>query len=129
MNKITIQGRLTRDVEVKPISEESRVYRLSVAVDRRKGKDGTKKTDFFSCDAWNRTGETISKYFHKGDGILLTGRMESSHSEKDGYTVTYWTLNVEDFEFPLGKRAGADPAPEKDPETGFTVADGEELPF
>lgn len=110
MNKITIQGRLTRDAEVKNIGSDMRVWRLTVAVDRRKGKDGKKKTDFFSCDAWNKVGDTISQYFHKGDGIILSGRMESSQSVKDDVTTTYWSLVVDDFEFPLGRKS-ADQAP------------------
>lgn len=126
MNKITIQGRLTRDPEVKVINDGLKVWRFSVAVDRRKGKDGTKKVDFFPCDAWNRTGDTISQYFHKGDGIIVSGRMESSQSEKDGYTVTYWALNVDEFEFPLGRKT-ADAA--QAPAGAIPVDTPEDLPF
>lgn len=127
MNKIMIQGRLTRDPEVKTVGEGLKVWRITVAVDRRKGKDGTKKTDFFSCDAWNRTGDTISQYFHKGDGIIIMGRMESSQSEKDGYTVTYWNLVVDEFDFPLGRKSAAEPAPA--PAGAIPVDTPDDLPF
>lgn len=124
MNKIMIQGRLTRDPEVRVVGQELRVWRITVAVDRRKGKDGTKKTDFFNCDAWGKTGDTISKYFHKGDGIILSGRMESSRGDADGKTVTYWSLTVEDFDFPIARKT-TDAAPD-DPVPVDTPAD---LPF
>ena len=100
MNKIIIQGRLTRDPEVKTVGADLRVWRISVAVDRRPGKDGTKKVDFFNCDALLKTGDMISKYFRKGDGIILSGRMESSRKD----TTTYWSLTVEDFEFPMSRK-------------------------
>jgi single-strand DNA-binding protein len=126
MNKIVIQGRLTRDPEVKDIGQDLRVWRISVAVDRRKSKDGTKKTDFFTCDAWGKTGDTISQYFHKGDGIILFGRMESNRNESDGKTLTYWNLNVEEFDFPMARKT-ADAAPaQAEPVPVETPAD---LPF
>ena len=125
MNKIVIQGRLTRDPEVKTVGSDLRVWRISVAVDRRKGKDGTKKTDFFSCDAWGKTGDTISQYFHKGDGIILIGRMESSRSDSDGKAVTYWSLNVEEFDFPMARKTDAAPAPAEP----VPVETPDDLPF
>ena len=126
MNRITIQGRMTRDAEMKNLGENS-VYKLNVAVDRRKGKDGTKRTDFFTCDAWGKTGETISKFFHKGDGIILTGRMESSQKAQDEKTITYWSLVVDGFEFPIGRKSEHS---ESTPEDGFIpVETPEGLPF
>lgn len=120
MNKIMIQGRLTRDPEVKTVGADLRVWRISVAVDRRPGKDGTKKVDFFNCDAWGKTGDTISKYFRKGDGIILSGRMESSRNDK----VTYWSLTVEEFDFPMSRKA-EDAAPAEP----IPVDPPEDLPF
>ena len=125
MNKIIIQGRLTRDPEVKTVGADLRVWRISVAVDRRPGKDGTKKVDFFNCDAWLKTGDMISKYFRKGDGIILSGRMESSRSDK----VTYWSLTVEDFDFPMARKT-ADTAPaDSAPSEPIPVDTPDDLPF
>lgn len=133
MNKIIISGRLTRDPELKTVSGGLEVCRISVAVNRRKGKDGTQKADFFDCDAWNKTGAVIAQYFHKGDGIVIIGRMESNKAEKDGKTTTYWGINVDEFEFPQSSRkadGGAIvPPPPTDGESGMAIVNPEELPF
>jgi len=131
MNKITITGRLTRDVEMKVVGDGIEQGRFSVAVDRRVKKGAEKKADFFNCVAWRQTGAFVSQYFHKGDGIVVTGRMESNKGNDD---KTYWSLIVEDVEFPVGGRKGD--APAADPETapadqsaGFTAVETDELPF
>ena len=46
----------------------------------------------------------ISKYYHKGDGIQLTGRFESDkYTDKNGQNRTTWGLTVDQAFFPLGK--------------------------
>ena len=134
MNRIIIKGRLTRDPELKTGASGVEFCKFTVAVDRRKAKDKEKETDFFDCTAFGQTGVAISKFFAKGREILVEGRMESSQSEKDGVKVTYWAVTVETVEFQKGvsetrmdnaENAGGP----KDPESGFVLADTDELPF
>lgn len=127
MNKIIIQGRLTRDPELTTGQSGIEMCRYTVAVDRMKDRNGNKKTDFFSCVAFGQGGAFVQKYFHKGDGIIVTGRMESSRKDEK----TYWSLVAESHDFPLG-RAQAAPAaaPEAAPDgNGFTPVETDELPF
>ena len=130
MNKIFITGRLTRDPEMVTLSNGMEKCRFSVAVDRRRKKDAPPKADFFNCDAWGAQGAFIAKWFKKGSPITVTGRMESSQSDKDGKKTTYWSLNVDDVEFPMksGDRQ-AEPAPEVDAASGMEKVDTDELPF
>ena len=130
MNSITIIGRLVRDPEMKTLSNGMEKCRFTVGVSRRVKKDAPKKTDWFNCDAWGPTGAFVKNWFKKGSGITVTGRMESSQSEKDGVKRTYWSLNVDEVEFPMkgGDRSEA-PAPEVDAASGMEKVDTEELPF
>ena len=129
MNIIIIKGRLTRDPEMKTGASGVEFCRFTVAVDRRKVKDKEKETDFFDCTAFGNTGAAIGKYMAKGREILISGRMESSKSEKDGVKRTFWSLIVETFEFCGGKNdASSAPAPEIDAQSGMEVST-EELPF
>lgn len=134
MNKIFITGRLTRDPEMVTLSNGMEKCRFSVAVDRRRKKDAPPKADFFNCDAWGAQGAFIAKWFKKGSPITVTGRMESSQSEKDGSKVTFWAVTVETVEFQKGvsetrmdnaENAGGP----KDPESGFEQVNTDELPF
>ena len=117
MNSIIIHGRMVRDPELKTGASGVEFCKFTVAVDRRKNDD---PTDFFDCTAFGKTGAAIAQYMTKGREILVTGRMESSKSEKDGQTRTFWALVVETFEFCGSKGDGhapaGDPVPVDTPE-------------
>lgn len=130
MNKIILKGRLTGEPEKRYINESNSVVRFSIAVDRKKKKDGEKETDFFNIIAWNKQGEFIENFFHKGQEILITGRMEmSQYMDRDNKKVTRYEVVAEEVEF-----AGAKKEPEEqnfdetyvDP---FTSDTDQELPF
>ena len=110
MNKIFITGRMCRDTEIKVTDAGKEYANFSVAVDRRfKPKDGDKETDFFDCTAWGASAAFINKYFHKGDGITIEGRMESrKYTDKDGNKRVFWGVTCENVEFPLSKKSGGD---------------------
>ena len=133
MNKIFISGRLTRDPEMKKTQGGIDYCNLSVAVDRPGTSKENRITDFFNCTVWGgkdgpgRAG-AVEKYFHKGDGITITGSMQGNTKEDGDRKITYWSVRVEDFEFPLtrkgeaGQTAPAASAP-------VTVDENEPLPF
>ena len=137
MNKIIITGRLTRDPELKTTNTGTEVCNFTVAVDRRfaaKGED--KQADFVNCTAWQKTGVFVEKYFKKGDGITIDGRLEShKYADKDGNNRVAWDVICDNVEFPLGKGKGASDSSDSGlPFTmgggKFTEIEGEEdLPF
>ena len=130
MNLITIKGRLVRNPELKTSGGGMEYCKFTVAVDRRRQRDKEKQTDFFDCTAFGNTGVAISKYFEKGKEILLTGRMESNKTEKDGVKHTWWGISVDTFEFCGGKSDQTSaPAPEVDAASGMEQVNTEELPF
>lgn len=105
MNKVILVGRLTKDVEIRT-SNENAFARFSVAVNRPfKNKDGEYDADFPNCVAFGKTAEFIEKYFHKGDMIGLTGRIQTgSYTNKDGATVYTTEVAVETAEFVSSKK-------------------------
>ena len=77
MNSIIIKGRLTADPELKFTQTNNTAYcGFSVAVNRRFVQEGQQDTDFFNVTAWSKTAEFISKYFTKGQEILIQGRLQ-----------------------------------------------------
>ena len=78
LNVIVIQGRLTRDPELRRTGSGLAVASFSVAVDRDwpSKETGEKETDFIDCVAWRQTGEFVSKYFQKGSLIVVSGRLQ-----------------------------------------------------
>ena len=107
LNHITIMGRLTRDPELRTTQSGVSVTSFTVAVDRDfGGRDGgDRQTDFIDCVAWRSTGEFVSKYFHKGSMIVVSGRLQSRKwQDRDGNNRTNWEVNADNVYFGESRR-------------------------
>ena len=103
LNRIIIMGRLTHDPENKKTPAGTSVCKFSVAVNRsHKDKDGKKveETDYFDCDAWASTADTVGRYFRKGSMILVEGEMRNNNWTDNNGTKHYgMRLNVSSISF------------------------------
>ena len=102
LNHIVIMGRLTRDPELRTTQSGVSVTSFTVAVDRDfGGRDGgEKQTDFIDCVAWRQTGEFVSKYFHKGSMIVVSGRLQCGKwQDRDGNNRTSWEITADNVYF------------------------------
>ena len=130
MNKWFGMGRLTRDPKLESSGNGVEYCRFSVAIERNYKKDGgEKQTDFIDCTSFGKQAAFIEKYFHKGDGIMVEGRMESDkYVDKDGNNRTKWKIMVDRVEFPPSRKGQPEPAQS---DSGFVDTDeGEEdIPF
>ena len=107
LNHIVIMGRLTRDPELRTTQSGINVASFSVAVDRDfAGRDGgERQTDFIDCVAWRSTGEFVSKYFHKGSMIVVSGRLQSRKwQDRDGNNRTSWEIVADNVYFGESRR-------------------------
>ncbi len=107
LNHITIMGRLTRDPELRTTQSGVSVASFTVAVDRDfGGRDGgERQTDFIDCVAWRSTGEFVSKYFHKGSMIVVSGRLQSRKwQDREGNNRTSWEVTADNVYFGESRR-------------------------
>lgn len=105
LNHIVLQGRLTGEPELRTTQSGVNVASFTVAVDRDFG-GREKETDFISCVAWRQTGEFVSKYFHKGSMIVVSGRLQSRKWEaNDGSKRVAWEVNADNCYFGGDKKA------------------------
>ena len=134
MNKVQLVGRLAIDPSVRYSDGGTTVARINVACDRRFKSDGQPTADFIGCIAFGKTAEFVEKYFHKGNKIGLTGRIQTGSYEKDGQKVYTTDVVVEEVEFveSKGSSDNSNNNNAKQDEDGFmNIPDGidEELPF
>ncbi len=109
LNHIVIMGRLTRDPELRTTQAGVSVTSFTVAVDRDfGGRDGgERQTDFIDCVAWRSTGEFVSKYFHKGSMMVVSGRLQSRKwQDREGNNRTSWEINADNVYFGESRRDG-----------------------
>ena len=138
INVAILCGRLTKDPETRTAGDTT-IVNFSVAVDRRFKRDGQPEADFFDCTAFNKTGEFISKFFHKGSKILINGRLQNNnYTNKEGKTIYRNVVVAENVEFADSKQSQGEPqksVPKKsvkeEADEFIAVPEGmdEELPF
>ena len=85
MNKAILFGRLTKDVDLRTTPSGRSVAMLTLAIDRPVTKDGNKEADFIPVVLWGKTAEAVARYVHKGQSLLVEGRIQvRSYDGKDG---------------------------------------------
>ena len=133
LNHITIQGRLTREPELRTTQSGVPVATFALACDRDLNRE---EVDFINCVAWRKTGEFVSKYFSKGQLALVTGRLQTrSYTDREGQKRTTTEVIVDNVYFCGSKReSGGDGysagEPEyRAPQAPAAVEDDGDIPF
>ena len=132
MNKAILIGRLVRDPDVRYTqgAEPMAVVRFAIAVDRpysSRRNEEDKTADFLNCVCFGKRGESIGKYFQKGNKIALVGRIQTGeYTDQQGNKKYTTDIVVEDFEFVESKKNDSSQASDYYVESNV---DDEELPF
>ena len=137
LNHVILQGRLTKDPELRQTQNGVSVTTFTLAVERDFKSNGQKETDFINCSAWRQTAEFLSRYFGKGRMVLLEGRIEvRSYQDKEGNKRTAWDVVADRVYFGDSKRESTEDytrqvLPDKPQEQNFEYLDDDqtELPF
>lgn len=109
MNKVILQGRLTKTPELRYSQgiEPLAVIRYTLAVTRRFKKQGEPDADFINCIAFGKAAEFADKYFSKGQMISIVGRLQvRSWEGQDGKKHWNTEVVIEEQHFAEGKKDG-----------------------
>lgn len=129
MNRVTLMGRIGKDPETKTFDNGS-VTSFSLATSETfKDKQGERqtKTEWHNVSFWGKQGEVVSKYFKKGDPILLEGKVSYREYEKDGQKKYITEIIGQSFEFISNSNNGTKGTPA--PVDVTDTSDDDDLPF
>lgn len=106
LNHISIQGRCVADPELRTTTSGTEVATVTVAVERDYSGDSNKReVDFISVVAWKHNALFLSRYFHKGSMIVVSGRLQSRKwQDRDGNNRTSWEVNADSVYFGESRR-------------------------
>lgn len=106
MNKVIMNGNLTKQPELRFATSDKAVAAFTIAVNE--GYGDKKKTNYFNLVAWGKIGENEANYLNKGSKVLICGTLQNrSYESKDG-TKKYTTeIIATEVEF-LSKGRGQD---------------------
>lgn len=75
LNKTIVQGRLTRDAELRETQTGKKVASFTVAWSEK--YNDTERKLFMPCVAWGKSAEFVALYFKKGSEIIVEGALTS----------------------------------------------------
>lgn len=109
LNHIALLGRLTDNPVLRSVGAGISCANFTLAVNRDfKNKDtGDYETDFLDIVAWRGTADFVSKYFTKGQLVVVEGRVEtSSYTDRENVRRRKWQVIANQVHFAEGKRDG-----------------------
>ena len=126
MNKAILMGRVVRDPELRTTNSQVPMATFTIAIDRKfKSASGEREADFILCVAWRSQAEFVSKFFQKGNKILVVGSIQSRNWEdKDENKRTTTEVIVDEIYFVESKGQRSDHH-----EAVNTADSDESLPF
>lgn len=117
LNVMTLQGRLTRDPEMRSTQSGTPVVSFTVAWSKKYKETETQL--FLDCTAWRGTAELVQKYFVKGKEIVVEGELYTDKwVDKDGNNRNSIKMTVNTVHFCGSK--GSDGGSSGAPSSGFT---------
>lgn len=138
LNKIVVQGRCCREVELRRTATGKAVASVSVACDRDfpNSQTGERETDFLDIVAFGSTGEFLAKWFGKGQMVIVSGRLQIRNwTDKDGNKRRSAEVLADNVYFGEAKKADGynsnTPATPPAPTQDFALMedDDSQLPF
>lgn len=109
LNKVILMGRITADPELRHTPSNTAVCAFTLAVTRRFNRN---ETDFIDIVAWRQQAEFVSKYFTKGQQMVVVGSLQVRNWEdKNGNKRKTVEVIAEEVHFAESKRASGAAAP------------------
>lgn len=100
LNRLTVIGRIVRDVELREVGDGRIVMNNSLAIPRTYKTDNGQETDFINFVAWGKRAELIEEYCDKGNLVGLDGRIQSrNYQNEEGQTVYVVEMLVDSVHF------------------------------
>ena len=115
INKIICTGRLTKDPELRQVSDEMKVCQLRLAVDQMgRGRE----VGFINVSVFGKAGEACAEYLSKGWLVAVDGRLEYGQWETDGGEKRHDYQVIGNVEFLTAPRPAEEQAPAKPARNG-----------
>ena len=132
INRVTITGNLTRDIDLRQTQSGYSIGAISVAVNDRKKNSQTDewedKANFVECTLFGKRAEGLAPYLNKGQKVAIDGKLDYSTWEtKDGQKRSMLKVIVSDLEL-LGGARQQEQSQEQPQNATAEVADND-IPF
>lgn len=135
INRAVLLGRLVRDPDLRYTSSGIAVVSFTLAVDRKKNKDGEKEVDFIPVVAWRQLAELCANYLKKGQQAAVDGRIQvRKYDNTEGRKVYVTEIVADNVQFLSGGQSQGKSEQKQDFKDPFSSGqpidiDSDDLPF
>lgn len=134
VNKITLIGRITRDIELRHTPSGTALTDLGLAVNRRRkeGDNYVEETTFIDVTLWARQAELAAEYLEKGREVYIEGRlqMDTWEDKETGKTRSKLKVVGENMQFLGGVLGGKSETPKAAPAAApNNLETADDIPF
>ncbi|MFI5303552.1 MAG: single-stranded DNA-binding protein [Nitrospiria bacterium] len=108
-NKVILMGNLTKDPEIRYTPNGTAVANFRMAVNRRykQGEETKEDACFIDIVVFGKQGESCGQYLHKGNGVIVDGRLQERRWEtEDGQKRSKYEVVAQSVQF-LPKKEGS----------------------
>ena len=108
-SKVILMGNLTKDPEIRYTPSGTAVANFTLAINHRYKQAEENKEDvcFIDIVVFGKQGENCGQYLHKGNGVIVDGRLQERRWEtKEGQKRTKHEVVAQGVQF-LPKRDGS----------------------
>lgn len=97
MKAIIISGRLTRDPEIKTVTDKkTKIANFTIANNDKDKENG----EFYDVVCWDSTAEFVENYVKKGQKIIIQGTFQNeSYKDKDDNTRYHFRVTAHTIDF------------------------------
>ena len=116
INRVSISGNLTRDVDLRMTAGGTQIISFGVAVnDRRKNNQTGEWEDypnFVDCVMFGTRAEVVSRYLSKGSKVAIEGKLRYSSWEHEGQRRSKLEVVIDEIEFMSQREQPQAPQPQ-----------------
>jgi len=112
LNKVILMGNLGKDPETRTLENGTVMCRISIATTetfKNRSGERTSHTEWHNVVLWRGLAEVADKYLHKGDKVLIEGRIRTrSWEDKESGQMRYTTEILADQMQMMGSNKKSD---------------------
>ena len=99
--RLEVIGNVGKEPEIRVVGD-NKVANFSIAATERgyttkSGKEVPEHTEWFNCEVWSGLADVVEKFVHKGDRLMLEGKLRTRSYDKDGekrYVTDFKVANL-----------------------------------
>jgi single-strand DNA-binding protein len=117
LNKVLVEGRLTRDPELEYINDNTGICKMGMAVNRswKKGDEWQEEVSYLDIVVWGKQGESCANFLTKGRIARVEGRLKQDRwVSKEGQNRSKVQIVADHVEFGPKPKGQEGPAEDED---------------